>query len=275
MKKRVRFFLRRSTKVEIQAERKIIIPFKFATLLLLTVSGAISLFLFLRSDIFQINKVELTGKIPNCATEEGIKLTTEAVGRSIIFFNTSASKDGILKKFYCIADIKLSKIYPVTLKVAIFERIPIVAAARSQSLPEIAAATTSATTSAVLASPSAFFAVDIAGVIFENLSQNTNLPKLYLSENLTLGAKITDFAILWVLEFLEKSADYNLSFLEFTKTQEEVLLGRTKDGVQLIMSAKTDPGKTAASLQAILREAKIEGAKFSILDLRFEKPILK
>lgn len=275
MKKRVRFFLKRSSKVEIQAQKKIVIPFKFATLALLIFMVFISFFLFLRSDIFQINKIEISGKISNCATEDGIKLTTEAVGKSSIFFNQKLAREKILEKFYCIGNVLLTKKYPAGLKIEILERIPIAAFIQIEALPNLATATSSATTSAVLATPSAVFVLDKEGVIFGNLGQNSTLPKIFSPEKLTLGGKISDSVILWLLEFLEKTENYNLSFVEFIKTQEGVIFGKTSDDIQLILSAEKDSGKTAASLQAILREAKIKGTKFSILDLRFEKPILK
>lgn len=278
MPKKVRFFFKRSPKVEFATgKRPIIIPFRIGSLFLLILMIFVSTLLFLRSDLFQIAQIQV-GQIPACATEEGIKLTAEAVGASIIFFDTGKASKKIGEKFYCISEVKITKKYPNKLTIATFERIPVAALVQIESQPQLSIATISAipaTDSAFLATTFPLFALDKEGVIFTKLATNSALPRLFFASDLPIGAKISDKEILWLLKFLGKAAEFNLNFSQFVKTSENLIVGQTGDGIKLIMSANFEPEKIASSLQAILRQAKIEGVNFKILDLRFEKPILK
>ena len=280
MAKKVRYFFKRSSKVEIAGKNHIIIPFHLLTVILLFAMIFISLFLALRSDIFQIKSINAAGPIPECATEDGIKLAIEAIGASTIFYDLDEGEKKISDKFYCIEKIKLTKIYPSSLKVELAERTAVAAGVQLNFQPDLSIATSSAaiiaTNSAgMLATQAAFFALDKSGVIFKNLPATPTLPKVYLNSQLALGAKIIDKEVLWLLNFLETAESLNLNFVDFVKTVQGWLIGETNDGVRIILSSAADPVKTSYSLQAILRQAKIEGAKFKILDLRFEKPILK
>lgn len=280
MAKKVRFFLKRSSKVEISGKTHVIIPFHLATVILLFAMIVISLFLALRSDIIQIKSINLAGPIPECATEDGIKLTTEAVGASTIFYDLGAGEKKILGKFYCIEKTKITKIYPSTLKIELTEKTAVAAGVKLDFQPDLLIATSSAAIIATnsaseIATQAAFFALDKSGVIFKNLPATSALPKVYLNSQLVLGAKIIDKEVLWLLNFLKTAESLNLNFADFIKTVQGWLIGEMNDGVRIILSSDSDPLKTAYSLQAILRQAKIEGAKFKILDLRFEKPILK
>lgn len=270
--KKIRFFLKRSSKVAVLRKTPVVIPFPFATLLLLILFIFISLFLFLRSDIFQVKSIVITSKIPECATEEGIKFTSEAVGTSIIFYDLKLAERKILEKFYCIAQAGIIKKYPDSLEITISERIPIAALVEIDLEPAIAVATQSVS---ILATNSAIFAIDKQGILFQNLPNNSALPKVFASFNLKIPGQITAQEISWLLEFLQAAEKFNLAFDKFTKTSEGFFFGETQDGIKLILSPRTEAAKTASSLQAILRQAKIEGAKFTTLDLRFEKPVIR
>lgn len=276
MRRKVRFFLKRSSKVEIQGKNPIIIPFQAMTVFLLLLLIFISAFLFFRSDLFQIKAIQLASQVPDCATEDGIKFETEAIGASIIFYDTNSAKQKILDKFYCIENVELTKAYPATLKVAIFERKPVVAALQIDQNPTLEFATQSASLiSPNFATTSAIFALDKTGILFKNLPNSVALPKVGIAENLQIPGKITQSEILWLLKFLEAAEGFNLNFSEFIRTQDTTIVGKTGEGLLILLSSRTDEIKVASSLQAILKQAKIEGVKFSLLDLRFEKPILK
>lgn len=272
MKGKVRFFLKRGSKVEISAKTPIVIPFQLATLWLLFLLFFLSFFLFLRSDLFQVKSIKIASNIPECATEEGIKFTLEAAGASIIFFDVKAAEAKILEKFYCIANVRLLKKYPNSLEITISQRLPIAALVEIDLEPVISVATQSAT---MVATNSAIFAIDKQGILFQNLATTSALPKVFVRENLKIPARLTGKEISWLLEFLQAAENFNLDFDQFTKTSEGFFVGTTGDGIRLILSSRLDAAKIASSLQAILRQAKIEGAKFTTLDLRFEKPIIK
>lgn len=276
MPKKVKFFLKRSSKVQIQGKNPIIIPFQIVTVILLIILIFLSAFLFIRSDLFQIKAIDLVSQIPDCVSEDGIRFQTEAVGQSIFFYDIEAAKNRILDKFYCLENVELIKSYPSTLKVSVFERKTVLAALQINAEPTLEAATSSASLiPPTFATQSALFALDKEGFLFKNLSTSSATPKVGIAQNLIIPGKITQGEILWLGKFQETAINFNLNFIEFIKTQDGTIVGKMREGFLILLSAKTDEKKIVSSLQAILRQAKIEGVKFKILDLRFEKPILR
>ncbi len=228
--------------------------------------------LFFRLHIFDIGKVEIKTQKINCVNEQTLKESLKIEGMNFFTLNTEELTKNIKLKFFCVKDVKFSKVFPNKIKL---ETIP------RQVFGQIVDAKQNIATSSSdlesLATPSAelaseYFLIDTEGVLFEKNPYFLNIPTIYAYDlNLSLGKKLEEnkqvsLKILDKLNLFKVNINSSAIFDNFF-----VIYSTPKIIFKLDNTADTQ----LASLQLILEKAKIDSEQLTFVDLRFDKPIVR
>jgi len=291
--KKARFIFKRSQKVIVSdSQRQIIIPFRSISVSAIFILLIVSIYLLFRSDLFLVHHVRVDGEIKDCATEDEIIRSLDVLGRSIVFLNVSRSALRVQSAIVCIGDTIVKKEWPDKVKVDIKPRKGVALLAKKGNNESIQEATASvqATLSAKLlkvatisvseASQSPdLFLVDRGGFIFKKIASSTAYPypKIDVAKKIDFktGEQVKDQAILTAISFLEIASSLDMKVESGQIDQKDKIVLFLDEGIQVVLAKDKDVKNQAASLQAIVREAKIEGAKIISIDFTFDKPVLQ
>jgi hypothetical protein len=289
--KKPRFFFRRSPKVIISgSQRQIIIPFRGISVFAIFILLFASIYLIFRSDLFLVHQVKIDGELEDCATEDEVIRNLDVLGRSLVFLNGQEASVRLKSTIACLGEVTIKKNWPDKVKVEAKERKGVALLARLERKEPIQEATASAqaTVSADLqeiATPSVsktsylqdLFLVDGKGFIFKKIATSSAYPKIDIAKgiNLRVGNQIKDQATLTAISFLELAPSFAFKIAKGQIDQKDKIILFLDEETQVILSKEKDPKTQAASLQAIVREAKIEGAKIRSVDFTFDKPVLQ
>lgn len=234
-------------------------------------------FFVLRSDFFKIKSVDVESDKLTCTDSEKIKSLSNLLGQNLLFVNLTKTKEVIVGKFFCIRDLKISKGFPDKAKLIVSGRKAkaIFLVLKPQGATESATIFNIATPSAKELKDAEKFEVDTDGVVFAKGDQRFDLPKIYYyGENLTLGKRISE-ALIGAIKILNNLRNIGLEYKD----------GKIKDGIFLVAFSTDKPivvfklgqdvNDQLASLQLILRQAKIEEKEVEFIDLRFDKPVAR
>lgn len=116
------------------------------------------------------------------------------------------------------------------------------------------------------------------GIILREGSEEKDLPRLFLATKETLavsrGMKLADYSFGAVFEALEELEKRGIVVCEgLIEEKDNLALFLLADN-QVFLSLGKDPVLQVDSLQAIFKQAKIEGKRLRIVDLRFNKPVV-
>ncbi len=233
----------------------------------------IPLFLFFKNNLFNISSVEVEGDNLECTTFDQLKDSAELKGQNLIFLNTENAAKKINEKFICIKGLNFSKIFPNRVKVsvlgregfAILSNINDVEASPSSSFETIA------TPSAEQALDS--FIVDKEGVVYSADKGNLDIARIFVSDQkVTFGQRLSGSFIKKALEILEK---VQIIGLDTKKSQIKDNFFVLFSVPRVVFRLDDEIDKQIASLQLILKIAKIDDISPEFIDLRFDKPIVK
>lgn len=197
--------------------------------------------------IFSISKIEVRLDKVNCADNKSLKNEITIAGENILLIDEKKLKNRLKEKFFCVADVKLTKFLPNKLGLDILGRKP--------------AAIFAATPSGELK------VVDEEGVVLgeENLP---NLPRVFIS-----GDKLDTVNSKKILRINEQLKDLGWTILNVKIDQgKNLFIAGTH---KVYFNLEKDIDYQLASLQLILNQAKIETEKVDYIDLRFENPVIK
>lgn len=245
----------------------------FILFLLLLLDG----YLLLDSKILTIKELEIKLDKIDCANEPRIKDEVQLLGQNFFLVNNQAIEKKLKDKYLCVKGINLVKKFPNGLKIEVFRREPAAILMLLQSKnSKSTLSSLEATPSALIDFPegevTAALVVDSEGVIFSPKYENLNVPKIFLAgEDLKLGNKMEN--VLQTLKILEKVKSFGIDVKE-TKIYSSKFLSINKKP-KIVFSLNKNIDLQLASLQLIYGQAKIEGKEMELLDLRFEKPIVK
>ena len=288
-RKKKRFFqVKRGSKVFIPTPKhQIVIPFRKISVVLIFLLSFLCIYLAFRSDLFLVHIVEgKTEKEPkiilgifNSEKKKALGLIENQVkGKSLFFINQKALKEKILKDFLSISDVSFEKDFPNKLLVETLPREP---AAVVSFAKEASYSGRIASGSGKIASPSAsfqqYFLVDREGLVFAKASDFSGLPLFYLfdEEIPSLGENIGQTRIETASEIIENLKEDKTEVSEVFLTAFGSIEMILRDGTKVLFSSQKNPIAQVASLQLILSSTRIEGETPVIVDLRFEKPIIK
>lgn len=241
----------------------------------------IFLILLWKVELFNVKKIEVEKNNDKCLEKQNILSEFNLKNKNIFLINEEEINKNILKKYICIKKVYLEKKFPSTIKIIINERkgLARVVNYKKQNLlsfKDLEATASSQTAllnwSFLNSSESGNFIVDDEGLIFDQNVEN-NLPIIFIPEQiLEIGKKINNIDFSKVALLLNKLVQMNIYVTQTQITEKNLQM---KNEQKLVFSLEKDILKQIASLHLILDKAKIDDTTMEIIDLRFDRPVVK
>lgn len=231
------------------------------------------------SNFLKVNMVEVKRNNITCANEEELRETSQILGQNILLINESVIEKKLKEKYLCVKSVKSLRKFP--------NKILLEVSAREALAQILVLKNSEATSSAILdtfskgSSPSAIpqemfntaeevdksFLVDSEGVFFSKDPQNFNYPKVYVEDE-TVAVKD-------VLKIINKLKIFGIEIRETRAVGQKILLVNPDISGPKMIFALDNIDIQLASLQLILKKAKIDQVTIEFIDLRFDKPIVR
>lgn len=261
------------------------------------------LVIFLKSNLLLIKNVEIKSQDINCANTNEIKELISLQSSNIFLIDSSSIEQKLKNKFFCIDRVVINKISLNKIELEIFSRKAVALINSYQiiednKIDEAKKIASNSSNLSLESTPSAKpllpkdtkgakfigkFIVDKTGFVFSqdsnelsifqidliNLLEQKNLP---ISSDLTLGSKVYQ-EIENAINILLTLQNQNVNFSTIQIIDGKTLL--LKNEQIIIFNLSKDIDKQAASLQLIWQQHKIDSKDIEMIDLRFDKPIVK
>lgn len=243
--------------------------FKFLLLPAVVFVAGLVIF-FLQNNLFSIKKINIENKNAFCINNQEYVEKTGLYGKNLLYIDLKTEED--FSSYPCIKKIDFKKEYPSSLNLYLEGREPFgelislkkEATVSSQILAE-------ATSSANILDSG--FIVDEEGVIFDK-KNDPGLIKIYThGVKIEIGKNIRMYKLSEVKKVLGEIGRFGIYADKLIFSGKDDLLIDSIPKVFLNMEKGLD--YQLASLQLILNEAKMNEKEIEIIDLRFDKPIVK
>jgi hypothetical protein len=230
---------------------------------------------WLKSDFWQVKRVDCQFNQLNCNAEIASKVRDLSLGQHLLFFPRQLVSDKIKENYPQVHFVKIKKRLPDKLSFELTSRNPVAALARELfSEP-------GATLSGELKNPKfsltgTYYLIDQEGIVIQKVDANPNLPLILVKNDLQtkVGEKIAQEEVQKTIEILmgmklrllEPKVSRPVSFREIEIWLENEIL--------VLFDGQKDIGVQLDSLQFIYSRSKIEGKQIKKIDLRFDKPVV-
>lgn len=265
-------------------------PLKKLLVLSLILVSLIGIYFVFSAKIFFIKSIEIHLNKIDCVDETRIREASNLIGKNFFYLDFYGVENDLKKKFICIKGISFSKKLPDYVKMNVFGREAAALltltnqseASESGILENFmqtqasssAASSESAKLSFSTSGVSEKFIVDSDGMIFSKNYEQFSAPEVYISGiNLSLGQMLEKGLVSNTLKILEKVKTFGIEVKEAKVISEKALL--INGNPKIVFRLDSDIDKQTASLQLILKTAKIDSNTLEFVDLRFDKPIVK
>jgi len=232
-------------------------------------------FLWLKSDFWQVKKINCRLDNQDCPADLFNKAAEISLRKNLIFFPQAKVAKEIQAFYPQTSPVKIKKIIFNTLIFELSSRKNILAL--GIELPFTDTASDSAENKEQeFVLENNFYLLDKEGIVLEKTEKQPDLPLLVVGENpnLKIGDNFIDSEIKKVIEILYglKTNLIEAAIFRLRPNQGiEVLL---KNKVQVFFTGQKEIGLQLDSLQLIFNRAKIEGKEIKKIDLRFDKPVI-
>lgn len=227
--------------------------------------------LVIRSNILTIKSVDIQTQNVSCTDSSQIKNLSKLLGQNFFLVSSDPIQENLKKKFICIKNINLSKSFPNKVKLEVFGREPVALLLNLKEATVSALVENIATPSAEQAADR--YLIDTEGMVFSKDLDSQTLPEIYLLKpNLSLGP--ADDSILIVLKILEKVKTFGLNVGDSLILNNFLVIFPEISQPKIIFRLDNLDSQIA-SLQLILKIAKIDASQLEFIDLRFDKPIVR
>lgn len=254
---------------------------KFYKILICIFVIIILLALVFKSGFFNISHIELQKNNVNCINDQNFLSDIKLKSENIFLFNEKNINTKILLKFICVKNIIIEKKFPNGVKIILNERkgLARVSEFKSETLINLKdfEATSASSTALIDWSVSheqnnENFILDNEGIIFAQSNDNY-LPNLYIANQiLQIGTKLKNIDFNKVSLLFNKLPQMNINI---TQVKINELNFQILSEPRIVFSLEKDVLLQLASLQLILDKAKIDNINMEIVDLRFDKPVVK
>ena len=229
--------------------------------------------LILRSNFFNIKKVDIALDKINCTDSETLRDSSGILGQNLIFIDSSKIINNIKNQFICVRKIVVSRQLPNKVKLSVSGR---------EALGKLIKLNGEATRSASpeeIATPSAQifegFLVDEDGVVFSKDTEQSSIQSIFIDNiEISPGTKLGE-GVTNTLKILERVKIFNLNFQAVQILSNYLIIFPQIDNPKVIFRLNRDIDTQLASLQLILDKAKIDEDILEFIDLRFDKPIVR
>lgn len=259
---------RKIRKLQFRKTSKIAIPF-------LIISSIIIVYLFFGTSLLAIKEIEIKKNKVGCADENQLKESTFLYGENFFLINTQNLTKNLLAKFICVKEINLSRSFPDKVRLEFIGREP---AASVINLQKNEASISAFITN--VATPSAeqikeAYLVDNEGIVFAKLESELNIPKIYADDLSFKERSLKNDLLTDCLKILDKARTFGLDVRDTWIKDDVFLINPSAGGPKIIFRLDNTIDIQIASLQLILQKAKIDESRLELIDLRFDKPVVR
>ncbi len=237
---------------------------------------ALLIFLIFRLGLFSIKKVEIENSDANCVSGNQLKITANLLGQNFFVLDQQKLNKDLKEKFVCIKSINLSRSFPGRIALKVIGRRPeaILIGLKDKVASMSPLIENIATPSAENLSEA--FLVDNEGVVFSKSMGEENIPKIFSSNlQITLGKKLENNFLSNALMILDKIKTFGINAKKSWIVDDIFIINPDTSDPKIIFHLDNQTNIQLASLQLILTEAKMKSMELQVIDLRFDKPIVK
>jgi hypothetical protein len=181
-----------------------------------------------------------------------VQIDQKRISQNLLFFPSEKMRAQILAENPTLKDVQFIKRFPSTLRIVPVLRIPFV----------------------MLKLTDRFILVDREGVAVAYGNKNLPLPIVELSiSNIRIGETVHDKRLSASLEFLEGVASL-FPINSVTELDGRYLLARNEE-IDIYIPQNRPMTETLTTLQTLITGFRIKGTLPTVVDLRFDKPIVK
>lgn len=179
-------------------------------------------------------------------------LNEDRISKNLLFFPSQAIRSKVLSDNPWLVDVKFVKKFPNTLQIVPVLRSPI----------------------AKLQSNERLVLMDKSGMILGDADSSVTLPIIQISaENLRVGGIVDDKRVQMALVFIE-GVEPSLLIDHIESHDRSYLLAKSSKS-NIFIPQDRSISQTIATLQTLITGFRIKGTLPTVVDLRFDKPIIK
>ncbi len=195
--------------------------------------------------VFTIRAIEIVGQ------NAQVQIDEDRISRNLLFFPSDILRQQVLDENPWLADVRFEKKFPGTLRIVPSLRTPV----------------------AILQSHDRVVLVDREGVVVADGDSGNRLPVLVVPlEPFRVGETLDDSRVRLALRLITQMAP-DLTFTRITYENDSYLRAKTVK-LDIIIAQDRPISETLATLQMLLTGFRIKGTLPTVVDLRFDKPIV-
>lgn len=180
-----------------------------------------------------------------------IQVDKARLGKNLFFLQTKQLEQELLATYPLLGTVTFSKTFPSTLVLHVKLRQPYV----------------------YVISQSHQYVVDRDGIVLSESDKGPLLPRLNFDIGIrSIGSKITDLRVVSALQFLTALPEGIV--IEFVSEKDSASIQASMGHTNIFLPQKGDLKVKAGTLQTIVMGFRIKGTLPTVIDLRFEKPIV-
>jgi len=180
-----------------------------------------------------------------------IQVDKARLGKNLFFLQTKQLEQELLATYPLLGTVTFSKTFPSTLVLHVKLRQPYV----------------------YVISQSHQYVVDRDGIVLSESDKGPLLPRLNFDIGIrSIGSKITDSRVVSALQFLTALPEGIV--IEFVSEKDIASIQASMGHTNIFLPQKGDLKVKAGTLQTIVMGFRIKGTLPTVIDLRFEKPIV-
>ena len=230
------------------------------------------IYVFLRSDFWQVKRFSCQFNQLDCSQEIANKVSELSFGQNLVFLSRQTLINKIKENLPQVDMVKVKKRIPDKLLFELTSRKPVVALAieLNSGLESTASARPQFSLTGI------YYLIDEQGVVVKKVEENQNLPLILFDKDphFNSGEKINQEEILQTVKII---MGMKLRLLEpkvsLIVNPREIEVWLTDETLVLFNSQKEIENQLD-SLQFISSRSKMEGKQVKKIDLRFDKPII-
>ncbi len=241
-----------------------------AVLFLLILFLGISAY-FLQLKIFSISNINIKNEKAFCVNGDKFENKLGILGKHILNVDFHKIFSDLKPRYPCIKDMIVSKSLPNIINIELIARQPFAKLVSIRNEATSSFSLVEATSSSNILDRG--YIVDDTGIIF-NKDESLSLVEIYLSgQKIELGKVITEPNMEDIKKILTTINNLGININRLITLADNGLF--VDANPKIFFNLKLSVSYQLASLQLILKEAKIDDKEIEVIDLRFDKPIVK
>lgn len=194
--------------------------------------------------VFVLKRIEVVGD------KIDIEVDRERLGKNMLFLQTGVLERELLSAYPLIGSVKFSKSLPSTLVLHVTLRQPY----------------------AVLVSGNTLYAIDSEGVVLGNQSIPPGLVQMHFDvPTISIGSRVADPRVKNSLTLLRSLRDIAITEM---RDKDGAAIQASMEHTNIFFPQFGDMSSKATTLQTIVAGFRIKGTLPTVIDLRFDKPIV-